>query len=382
MYTEYGSDGIKPGENYAIWRTPRLTPNEFGSLSAADRLIHLVTIGSLAPSTHNTQPWFYQLNPDQDQINVQLDKERVLPASDRVGRQACISIGCTTAFLEIAAQYFGYPLTVKFEKIAPAIVKPGLKPARFIPAVTISLAREQGESLAERPFYEAIFTRRMNRGLYNSQIQIENGLLDQIKASVPDNQATVHLVSRQNIFGGKRMAAFAEIQGQADSFVVGDPKFTGELGEWLYPNDTESFLGMPGDTFGAQDEQAERYHNGLKGELELSVDEKAGLAGAGRNGINSAYLVGMITVKKDIPENWIKAGMTLGRTALLFESHGLAMAVHAGPAEVPFVDRGVQIALGILGSKDKPVILFRAGSPTIKSPHAPRLPIKEIIDIF
>lgn len=369
---------IKNGVNYALWKTSRLSSSNFEMLSIEEKMKYLSTLGSFAPSSHNTQPWHFILKPEARKVQICLDKERVLPASDVVGRQACISLGCSLAFMEISAQYLGFKPEIQLEKIEPKSVKPGLKPSQFIHCANLTIPDTQGESRVEESLYEAIFNRRMNRGRYNPSIQIEDILLNKIIHSTADNQVTMHLITRQSRRDRMRLAAFAELQGQADSFVVNNSKFTRELGDWFLPNNSDSYFGMPGDTFGVQDEQSEKFHKGLKGETEISVDEKAGLAKTGKDGIESAFMVGMITVKKDVPENWIKSGIALGKTALLLESNGFAMAVHAGLAEVSIIGRSLGLALG---SNDKPVILFRAGSPLEVKPHSPRLPLEKIIDI-
>lgn len=384
--------GIKKGENYASWKAPYLTPDQFHSISEEERLNYLILCSSLAPSTHNTQPWAFNPDPLSNQIEIYLDKgryykdandykdlRRVLPASDVKGRQACISIGCAISNFMVAARYFNLKPALTLQDINPEAIKPLLDPEvsdprRYIPIACVKLLTDTDSQL-DRETFEAIFTRRMNRGKYEPSYAISDEILKSLKDISLKNGVTTHLLTRLKLADRVRISPIADFQRQADTFVANNETFTRELGDWLLPNDTQSYLGMPGDTFGLPDEQSLYFHRGMLGEVNLRADEKEGFARSGQEGINSSFAVGIITVKQDSPENWVKTGITLGETSLLLEKNQIAMAVHAGLAEVDFVRN---ILAASVFSKQKPTMLFRAGYTREKRPHSPRLLVDEI----
>ena len=62
---------------------------------------------SLAPSAHNSQPWFVQIHKDKS-WTIGIDEQRRLPAVDADGRAALFSMGAFLENLAQAAQVLGY----------------------------------------------------------------------------------------------------------------------------------------------------------------------------------------------------------------------------------------------------------------------------------
>lgn len=173
-----------------------------------------------------------------------------------------------------------------------------------------------------------------------------------------------------------RLFGIATLQGGADKIVAQTERFCRELGEWFLPNDSSSYLGMPGDTFGLDNEMARKIHLGLLSKDGLSSDEIDALSNNGKSGIESSSLVGVLTVPSDIPQYWIKAGIVLEDIALLLQQRAMTLAIHAGLAEVSFTSRPLSKSLS---TDERAVILFRAGYPQNIYPHSPRLPIREVL---
>jgi hypothetical protein len=75
----------------------------------------ILYMASLAPSGHNTQPWFVTYIEPFNWI-IGNDKSRWLPAVDPTQRETILSIGAFLQNLELAANHFGY--ACQFELIA------------------------------------------------------------------------------------------------------------------------------------------------------------------------------------------------------------------------------------------------------------------------
>ena len=80
--------------------------------SAEEKLTFLLNYAILAPSSHNSQPW--KFNVTNDEILVFADKSRWLQVADADQRELYISLGCALENLIIAADHFGYNSSVSY----------------------------------------------------------------------------------------------------------------------------------------------------------------------------------------------------------------------------------------------------------------------------
>ena len=71
----------------------------------AEQLRFLVNYAVLAPSNHNSQPWKFCIH--HDQMDVLIDKTRMLSFIDPHLRQMKISCGAAIGNVEVAGKYFG-----------------------------------------------------------------------------------------------------------------------------------------------------------------------------------------------------------------------------------------------------------------------------------
>jgi hypothetical protein len=366
----------KNGPNYEIWKAPILNWSDFQFLSSEQKLKYLIGFGIMAGSTHNTQPEAFSISPENGSISLLLDKTRVLPASDVKGRQACISLGWSVANINLAASYYGISTYVELNKIDPENVKP-LKTqdedARYVSIAKIKLQSNINSSGSLRSVF-ALGSRRINRKSYDATRNIPNSIIEKIQNTGGDG-TTLHLIMR----GDPRITLLAELQGQADGYVANNEKFANELADWLLPNDTDSFYGMPGDTFNLDGKTTLEIRTGLSDLSKRNASDMGGFSRSSRKGIESAAFVGMLTCKEDAPVSWINAGVKLGEIANILEQDGISIAIHAGLAEVGFVRSGLS-AMSL--TREKPVILFRAGYPKETEelpPHSPRADIESFL---
>jgi hypothetical protein len=97
--------------------------NEIPGLSADGyRILHYA---SLAPSGHNSQPWFVRIN-DSDHWTIGMDPDRRLPVVDGNNTEALLSIGAFLENLVQAAAAHGYQVHITI--IAKDRFDPGLNP--------------------------------------------------------------------------------------------------------------------------------------------------------------------------------------------------------------------------------------------------------------
>lgn len=346
--------------NFAAWDV-KVIDSETSTMK--DILWNIVEWGILAPSSHNVQPWRFLINTRANFIDVCLFEGGVLKYSDPKGRQAHISIGCLITNIIKAAKYYDLEPDVDF-------CPEGFYP---LPLVRIKF-NPRNKSTKDEDILKAIRDRRVNRGKFDPLKPIPTDFLERIKKIAINNN--IHL---STVTDPLTRFAIAEVQYLADRAVIAINNFRTELAQFLLPNDTDRGIGMPGNTFGLSDDMSKYVHEELKKAGSFDPDLAFGIAASGRDGIKSSPLVGIISVSKDLPLWWIKAGMAFQEIAIETEKAGLAMAVHAAIVEVEMFNNVLRLRLI---QKDRPTVIFRVGFATEERVHSPRIPVEELIEII
>ncbi len=362
------------GENYSIWQTAPLKIDEFKNLTTKEKLTHFCLVAHLAPSSHNTQPWRFNINSENFEISISVAKEYILPASDVNGRQTIISMGCALANIKIAASLFGYKTETIILNEDKQIFKPTEHNTEIIPLLKITLSSDTPiESFDD--LYQAIFKRKVTRAEYLESSEIPTNLLNEIE-SLNNDKIKIHLVSDR-----LRRLTIGEFQGQADNFVINSKKFSRELGEWLLPNNSASFVGMPGIGFGLGDDEAQRLHLGLTGAIPLNPADGLKFSTGGKIGIEKSPTICFLTASDDTLENWIAAGEIVENIFLKLAAHNIMFTMHAGITEVSLINK--LFSMSFLGTNRRILSLFRMGyikrKEDAERPHSPRWPLNKVI---
>ena len=362
----------------ALWERSLPSSDDFFDMSWGEKLTTLVWLGSLAPSSHNTQPWRFYCDQDGPSITVAIDRSMILPESDVAGREAVISIGCAVENIDTAARAYGLLPEMYFHAIDKAKLIPTNNPpmkSEIIPLVTMRFAEDMPDEKSQK-LLPALLSRRAMRTEFDPVIPVPEHVLLELREHLNGGLVSLHLVTDT-----LHRLSISEFQGQADGYVLNSPRFAHELGNWLLPNDTTSPVGMPGNTFGFDDAQAERIHHGLLGESELEPEDMLRFSLGGKIGFEKSPVIAFLTTENDDPENWIAAGRAMESAFLCLEREGISYAVHAAIVEVRLINRIFATTLGTF----KPLAaVFRMGyvkDESIKNerPHSPRQPLENIL---
>src|SRR3989344_1768882 len=110
--------------NYQSWE---VRPDDFyDQKTVSDQLRFLVQFAVLAPSSHNSQPWKFEVK--EHQITIRPDMRRALPKSDINNRQLFISLGCALENILIAADYYGFATQVAYQESGATISLQSVRP--------------------------------------------------------------------------------------------------------------------------------------------------------------------------------------------------------------------------------------------------------------
>lgn len=359
------------------WEVKILAQKEFESLSLLARLTYLCHFGTLAPTTHNTVPQKYKLIPEKNEIEVWVDPQFILPASDKIGRQATISMGCVIENIVCAASSYGFSPRIAHHTIDANNLIPSKKNSKPHLLATLSLGSSQKSDFLQKKTLENILHRKTLRAEYDPKVTLTPSLSLKLHKHAADfNNLSLKLIENK-----LALNAISKIQEIADRTVIERDVFAYELGHWLIPNDDKKSLrGMRGYEFGFDDQFAHRVHSGLLRKTRLLPDETAAFASGGKIGIRSSSCLAIITAKKENIMSWVEAGQLFERIALTLIQNGFYTAMHAGITEVKIVSR---MFATFLSTKEVPLVILRIGKPYMKNdilrPHSSRPPTKELI---
>src|SRR5271156_3847680 len=156
-------DGGDPAyEPWASWR---------GEASDGPRA--LVRAAIVAANAHNTQPWFFRVQPSR--IEVMSDTSRNIGTVDPMLREMHIGIGCALENLALAAAAHGYACKLSLRENDSLVAVADLAPAE----------------VSKSPLFDAIGNRHTNRGAYDTARPVSADTLSALLDLIDDQQVKV-----------------------------------------------------------------------------------------------------------------------------------------------------------------------------------------------
>lgn len=315
------------------------------------KLEFLVRYAILAPSTHNTQPWLFQVRGEA--LELFADRRRALPVSDPKGRELAISCGAALALARVAAQHFGYAGLVDLQ---PDPRRPDLlgcirlgaphRPSRETEMLFAAIPKRRTTRRAFRPHVDELLRHRL----------VEMARENNVEAVVIDSEA-----ARRRV---------ASLIGQADRRQMGDPEFRRELASWIRSRSAASGDGMSGALVGVPDPLSRAGAAVIRtfdlGDVAAARDEEF---------IAWSPSLLLLATLGDEELNWLNVGMALGLITLRAAAADIAVSYLNQPIEVPELRPVLAQAIGARGT---PQILLRLGRAE-PAPAAPRRPAYKVI---
>jgi ribosomal protein L7Ae-like RNA K-turn-binding protein len=310
--------------------------------SAEEKLTFLLNYAILAPSSHNSQPW--KFNVTNDSILVFADKSRRLQVADADQRELFISLGCALENLIVAADHFGYNSSVAyFPGEEDLVAKVVLQPA--------------ANSSGDPRLFSAILSRQTNRNPYEPRT-ISQGDLETIKSLSSDANVSIFISSDSVV-----KKSFLDLVVQANGIQYSDANFKSELGHWLGQ-------GVMGPT-GVQAKMAQLAVVFL--DVGPEQTEKDALL------INSSPYLGFISTANNDSISSVKAGRTLEHfwlcaTALGVSLHPMSQALETAQTKANLTD-----LLPAQSGTRQVQQAFRLGYANPSTEHSTRRPLQEVL---
>ena len=326
--------------------------------STSEKLKFFLNYAVSAPSSHNTQPWRFEIN--NEAVELYGDKTRALPVADPNYRELTISCGAALFHLRIAMRYFGYGDVVE---TLPEHNNPNL-------LARIHLGSKRIVRLEEKLLFRAIPKRCTNR-LDFKDCRLPKSLMLDLEFACCSEGEWLQICT-QRIPTDKRDAVINLIT-EGDRLQMADPLFRRELARWIHPANHHSHDGIPGYARGL-----DKRLDGLTPLISYAVrsfDFGKSQAAKDRKLAIQAPALMLIASAGDRPSDWLATGEALAHLLLRAKVEDVWASFFNQPIQVPHLRSRLQ---SLFSEHNYPQILLRLGYARGAEP-TPRRTVEEIV---
>lgn len=314
------------------------------------QLKELVHYATLAPSSHNTQCWKFQL--EDHAISILPDLSRRCPIVDPDDHHLYVSLGCAAENLAQAARAHGLSGQITFDNSGDGVVHIALEPAPVVAT----------------PLFEAIPHRQCTRTEYDGQPLSAAELKLLATVGTGDGVRVVMLTERAE------METVLDYVVQGNTAQMTNPAFIKELKSWIRFNDQEAIRtgdGLSGRTIGKP--SIPRWLGNLLSKILFRVQPE--------NDKNTRYIrssAGIAVFVSDVDDkaHWVEVGRCYERFALQATALGIRNAFVNQPVEEASLRPAFARALGLGDGRPDLVVRFGRGA---EMPRSLRRPIEAVI---
>ena len=327
------------------------SPGLPSSGTAARRMQDLVRQAVLAPSSHNTQCWRFQIA--EKSISIAPDLTRRCPAVDPDDHHLFVSLGCAAENLVHAALAAGLHAEPHFDPIGDGLIAVNLAPTQK----------------RESPLFQAIVERQCTRGDYDAQ-PISPAELRLLEQAGTGAGVSVRLLATRPL-----MESVLEYVVAGNTAQMIDAAFVEELTAWIRFGTDEALRTGDGLFAGASGNPALPRWLGRR-LMGLFFTPKSENERYARQIRNSAGIAVFVSEHND-KAHWVEAGRCYERFALQATALGIRNAFLNQPVEVGAIRPQFASWLGI-EPQERPDLVVRFGrGPAM--PLSMRRPVQAVL---
>ena len=325
---------------------PTVTPwcveeGEFYEIeSRREQIEFLLRYAILAPSGHNTQPWFFRIA--EDGVEFYADYSRRLPVADPGDRELVMSVGAAISNLRVAAAHFGLETSVLYQPLFD----------EALPLAMVSLRETCAPDERLARLFPAIRLRRTNRGRF-MQRPVDIKTLTELFELMTEFPQFIRLVLPQD----RRRAARLVAEGDREQ--LARVEFREELAEWMRGHGAADGLLAPP----------------LAPWVVRNFDVGPAQARRDREQAEAAAALLAVTAEDD-RVSLVQAGEVLERVLLTITLCGLQYSFFNLAIEIPNLRRRLW---ELLGSKRPPQVLLRIGHARRLQRGTPRRKLETVL---
>lgn len=319
--------------------------------AAVSQMHELVRQAVLAPSSHNTQCWRFQVA--EKSISIGPDLTRRCPAVDPDDHHLFVSLGCATENMVHAALAAGLHADPRFDPNGDGLIAVNLEatPKRI------------------SPLFQAISERQCTRGDYDRQ-PISPAELRQLEQAATGDGVSVRLLTAR-----PAIESVLEYVVAGNTVQMNDPAFVAELMTWIRFGADEALRTGDGLFAGASGNPALPRWLGSR-MMSLFFTPKSENERYARQIRNSAGIAVFVSERNN-KALWVEAGRCYERFALQATALGIHNAFLNQPVEVGALRPQFASWLGI-GPNERPDLVARFGrGPTM--PLSMRRPVQAVL---
>lgn len=311
-----------------------------------------VRFATLAPNSHNTQPWKFRLG--EDTVDILPDFSRRTPVVDPDDHHLYVTLGCATENFVIAANASGRPATV-------SVLNDALG-HRFVRVAV-------GRGVAcDIELNEAIPKRQSTKAIYDGKPLSKDGL-DQLQEAASFPGVSTSLITEPS----KIEEALSLIQ-KGNSAQMDDPDFVKELLSWIRFSTATAI--NKGDGLSGASSGNPSSPDWLGPIIFKLMFKKKTESDKLAKWLRSSAGLAIFVAADETPENWIDVGRCFERFALKATAMGIRHAHVNMPIEAQSVRPAFADWLGIPGRR--PDLIIRFGRAKAM-PMSMRRPLEAVI---
>jgi len=305
----------------------------------------LVQVATLAPSSHNTQPWLFRLKGTV--IELLADRTRALPVNDPDDRELTISCGCALFNLRVAAAAAGLQAQVQ--------AWPDAADADLLARVQLS---PTGTPQADAALQAAMSERRTTRERFAATAVDPTALRSLVEAMHGEAATLVVLDTAEQRLGAAALVA------EGDAMLWANPSWRRELAAWMHPRRRGDGLTLPALAIPVAQVVVRTFDMGH------------GVAAKDRQLADESPLLAVLFTASDGPGDWLAAGQALQRLLLVGVQRGLQASYLNQPVQLAALRPKLQQLTGRPGHAQ---LLLRIGTPMKALPATPRRPLADVL---
>lgn len=303
-----------------------------------------------APSSHNSQPWLFRV--DGRSIEMHIDPRRRLSEADPSDRLLYVSLGCVMANLRVTADFMGLAYRMEYFTAYP-------------PNLVVRMNFLGKKQSMRKSIFEAIGERCSNRNSYKNTA-IPAKILNELKEIMREFGSDLRVDFIEHYLQKEHVA---DISSRAMAKIMARAAFRRELASWLRINWSWKKDGMPGSGHGMS-----LITSIMAPYILRHIDVSRVEAKKERTRILNFPIVAIISSKKNISSNWLRAGELLEMILLTAQSHSIDSAIRVAAIEEPKARDELRQALYL--GKFQAQMLFGLGYAEKIAPHSPRRRLK------
>lgn len=318
-------------------------------ISPKEKIEFLLNYAVLAPSTHNSQPWLFEIQ--KNSCKILINPKINITQADPKGRDLYISLGCCIENFITAAQYFNVYKKISY---APKNKKNLVAEIHFVNLSKLNIKK----NAKLQPMIEAVKKRITVRGVFQ-QKKIPETVIKNIKNDQDFKKLTLHVVTNK-----EQIVDLSKLTAEGLRIAYKSKQFRKEMYKWFVNNFSKRREGLPGYSLKMPTVLSVIFPFMVRffniGNLVSKLNYRS---------MSSMPLVCVISAKESNPATWLQVGRLAERTMLKLHSKNIKTSIFVASVEMGNLYKQVQ---KVLRTQDRPQFLFCAGYMDTNQPYTLR----------